>query len=673
MKKIFCLSLLLNLMFFNTLCFANLSPSQEYKHPCYNKLYLDEDKYEKINRKIFNTNLKLNNIIARKVHVLWASLLPLFVIDALNCAYSNIEYPKRVVSSLLQKDFDAIKHESKRFLINSTLGIAGLLDVAKKYFDLEMYNEDMEQALACCKVKCGSYLVLPFISSTTSRDVFGRIFDFLLNPTTYIATPITAIVKMGLLINRTAYIQPILKMVQSNFVDPYDIARKFFGVEKYIKLSNYDRKEVLSNIKENYDEIELVDSSKSNLQVKGKIENSENLIVNEYLDKELDADILLSDYNSQNPVLDSMRTALYDVKNGKKNFWHELSFWNNDFSKKIKTANITLSPDNKKYKIKYLLQKNKTSPLVIIFPSIGEGVNNSHSTVLAQTFFAEGYSVLILGSHFQWEFLNSIDKEHKLGNIKEDIKYINLLINNSIEYLSKKYDRVFLQRTAIGTSLGGYSVLFLANSQFEDGANNIDKFISICPPFELLYAISQIDEIIDSVQKYPDDLKQKVAITSAKVIRALNNKEKIIKDFDALPFSNYEAKLISAFIFHQKLSDLIYATEKRNASNFNHKDFYEMAYKMNFSDYINKYLLVNNSRDELKEITSLASLSNYFINKDNYIIFHSLDDYLTNKNQLKELKSYCEDKLVLFSNGAHLGFLYRDEFHNALKKQISLN
>ena len=38
----------------------------------------------------------------------------------------------------------------------------------------------------------------------------------------------------------------------------------------------------------------------------------------------------------------------------------------------------------------------------------------------------------------------------------------------------------------------------------------------------------------------------------------------------------------------------------------------------------------------------------------------------------KELKGFCDDKLVLFSNGAHLGFLYRDEFINELKSEIKL-
>ena len=356
-----------------------------------------------------------------------------------------------------------------------------------------------------------------------------------------------------------------------------------------------------------------------------------------------------------------------------KSIWSENAVWNRSFNKKIKNAAVEISPNANKYNFRYVLQKNKQSPLVIIFPSIGEGVNSSHSNVMAKMFYKQGYSVVIIGSHFQWEFLKSLDKNYKVGFIKEDVKYINKLLNNIISYLSNKYDRVFLNRTAIGTSLGAYAVLFLANEQYEQGANNIDKFIAICPPYELLYAVNQIDEIIESWQEYPDDFKKKIALTTAKVLRAFKEKEKLHKNFKTMPFSNYEAKLISAFIFHQKLSDLVYTIEKINNPDFDVKLVYEMIHNLNFKDYIKKYLLESHSYEEIKSTNTLSSISNYLINRDNYIIYHSLDDYLISKNQLKELKSYCDDKLVLFNNGAHLGFLYRDEFINILTQEINLD
>ena len=670
MKKLTALILLLNIIISNIVCADELI-KPNLKYPSYSALYLNEDKFEDINRKVFYLNLKLNKLFVKRVHILWASLFPNFVIDSLNSVYSNIQYPKRLVSSLLQHDFEAVKHETKRFFINTTLGVAGLMDVADKFFDLELYNEDMEQALAKCKVKCGNYLVLPFVSSITTRDMYGRILDFLLTPTTYIASPVAAAVKLGLLINRTMFIQPIVKMVESSFVDPYDVAKKFYGVEKYIKLSNYDRKNVLASIKDDYDEVDLTDNKTEKvLQVKGSIKG-ENLIVSMPND-ELKADIVLNDFNPQNPILDSMRTALFDIIEDERSIWGENAIWNRNFNKKIKTASVEITPNNDKYQFRYVLQKDKKSPLVIIFPSIGEGINSSHNNIMAKMFYKQGYSVVIIGSHFQWEFLKSLDKDYKVGFIKDDVKYIDKLINNIISYLSNRYDRVFLDRTAIGTSLGAYAVLFLANEQYEKGANNIDKFIAICPPYELMYAVKQIDKIIESWQRYPNDFKQKVAITTAKVLRAYKEKEKLNKSFKTLPFSNYEAKLISAFVFHQKLSDLIYITEKRKNKNMDNKITYNMIYNSNFQDYIKNYLLEKYSYDEIENTNTLSAISNYLINKDNYKIYHSLDDYLTNKNQLKELKSYCDDKLVLFNNGAHLGFLYRDEFINALTQEINI-
>ena len=144
------------------------------------------------------------------------------------------------------------------------------------------------------------------------------------------------------------------------------------------------------------------------------------------------------------------------------------------------------------------------------------------------------------------------------------------------------------------------------------------------------------------------------------------------KNLNNLPFSNYEAKLISGYIFHQKLSDLIYTIETKKNKNIDKKELYKAIYNSNFNDYINNYLLVKYNKEELEKTNTLSSISDYLINKDNYIIFHSLDDYLTNKSQLKELKGFCDDKLVLFNNGAHLGFLYRDEFINKLKEEIKL-
>ena len=78
MKKIISLFLLINLLFSN-LCFATTIQAHK-KYPSISEFYINEDTNEYFNRKIFNFNLKLNKLLAKKIHILWASLIPNFVI-----------------------------------------------------------------------------------------------------------------------------------------------------------------------------------------------------------------------------------------------------------------------------------------------------------------------------------------------------------------------------------------------------------------------------------------------------------------------------------------------------------------------------------------------------------------------------------------------------------------
>ena len=181
----------------------------------------------------------------------------------------------------------------------------------------------------------------------------------------------------------------------------------------------------------------------------------------------------------------------------------------------------------------------------------------------------------------------------------------------------------------------------------------------------------QVDKISQDWNNSPDDFKQKVASTAAKVLRLFDVKDEIDTEINNLPFSEDEGKLITSFIMHQKLSDLIYTMEK--STERKSSDIYPKINNMGYEDYTKKYLLSadDNDCDDLIYETSLHSISGYLQNNDNYKIYHSMNDYLTNTQQLKKLKEYAQEKLVLFDNGAHLGFLYRHEFIDDLKNTIA--
>ena len=87
------------------LCDVPLVVAQEYKYPDFAMEYLGPDKYENYNRKMFNFDLGLNKYVIRPIHTLWATVMPQFGMDRIYGISHNIEFPIRLVSSLVQKDF----------------------------------------------------------------------------------------------------------------------------------------------------------------------------------------------------------------------------------------------------------------------------------------------------------------------------------------------------------------------------------------------------------------------------------------------------------------------------------------------------------------------------------------------------------------------------------------
>ncbi len=678
----------------------------ETKYPDYGYEFLGEDRWEGLNRKIFNFNLGLNKYAIRPIHILWSSIMPEYGMDRIQGITNNIEYPIRLVSSLIQRDFQISKNETIRFFTNTVLGLGGMFDPAKHLFKIEQSSENMEQALAGCKMKTGRYFVFPVLSFTCFRGLIGKVLDTALNPGSYIATPVLAAVKAGLTINKTSYMQPLIKMVESTYADPYEIAKKIYAIDNYIKCANLDRidiKELLVvPVEENE---ELTKAKPSVIEVKKstteqpidkkedfvKIEVSSEIVLPDLLfggtnldevlknhsaeNFKLGADMFLPGYNPQTPVIDSMRTALFDLPGVDESVWNELSVWNRSFSKRIRNSSVNIFEGSEDYKFRYILQKDRKAPLAVIYPSIGEGVMSSHSVLLAKLFYDEGYSVVIQGSHFQWEFVKSMEKGYKPGLPARDSESLRLVTSKIIDSLHNKYGCEFKEKVFIGTSFGALASLFLADKEYKNNTLGNTRYIAICPPVELMYAMSQIDKNTDEWNKSPEDLKQRVAMTAAKVMKLYESRDSLDStgEINSLPFTDDEAKLITGFIMHQKLSDLVFTME--NGSKSTKSDIYQTLNNMNYQDYAEKYLLSSEDCgvDSLAYEVSLHSISEYLVNCDNYKIYHSLTDYLTNNKQLKKLKEYSQDKVVLIDNGAHLGFLYRQEFIDDLKETISLN
>ncbi len=144
------------------------------------------DPWEGFNEKMFSFNRGVDRWFLKPVAKGYDLVLPDVVQIGVRNAISNIDVIRRLVNNLLQLKFGGAGREVARFTINSTIGIAGLIDVAKLGFGIDESDEDTGQTLGVYGVKPGPYLVLPLLSVMTVRDGIGSIFDRAMNPLLYV-------------------------------------------------------------------------------------------------------------------------------------------------------------------------------------------------------------------------------------------------------------------------------------------------------------------------------------------------------------------------------------------------------------------------------------------------------------------------------------------------------
>jgi phospholipid-binding lipoprotein MlaA len=158
------------------------------------RLHLDEtdteefdyDPWEPFNEKMFSFNYKLDRYVIKPVAKVYNEIVLDGEKQAIRNAYENVAMPKRFVNSLLQGKFNGAGRELSRFVINTTLGVGGMADVAKYQFHLEQSDENTGKTLSHYGAGPGPYLVLPFLAPLTVRNAVGYAFDLALDPINYV-------------------------------------------------------------------------------------------------------------------------------------------------------------------------------------------------------------------------------------------------------------------------------------------------------------------------------------------------------------------------------------------------------------------------------------------------------------------------------------------------------
>jgi len=140
------------------------------------------DPFERINRVTFSFNVGLDRVLLKPLASGYDNYTPKVAKTGVRNFFNNLDDVRVGVNDLLQLNFTQAAKDFGRFAVNSTVGVAGLFDVAQPAFDLDKNRQDFGKTLAHWGVGSGPYLVLPIIGPSTARDALGFSVDTVVDP-----------------------------------------------------------------------------------------------------------------------------------------------------------------------------------------------------------------------------------------------------------------------------------------------------------------------------------------------------------------------------------------------------------------------------------------------------------------------------------------------------------
>jgi phospholipid-binding lipoprotein MlaA len=178
------------------------------------------------NRAMFHFNDKFYFWVLKPVARGYRAVVPSLVRIGVKNFFTNLTTPIRLANCILQWKWRAANAEFARFMLNSTVGVLGFGNPAKKYPKLNSSEEDLGQTLGAYGIGNGFYLVWPVLGPSTLRDSVGLVGDGFLNPVYYVK-PIEAAlgIKAYEILNETSFKIGDYESLKKAAINPYEALR----------------------------------------------------------------------------------------------------------------------------------------------------------------------------------------------------------------------------------------------------------------------------------------------------------------------------------------------------------------------------------------------------------------------------------------------------------------
>ena len=208
------------------------------------------DMWEGWNRGTQDFNDDVDKMVLKPVAKGYDAITPEPIDEGVTNFFSNLNDVGVMINDVLQFKMLQAGMDLSRFIINSSIGLGGMIDVASMV-DLPKHNEDFGQTLGYWGVPSGPYLVLPFVGPSSPRDLVGMIGDAAMNPLTYVSI-------FGGAVGSAA-------SGGASAVDVTDTRAGLMSTEKVVEEGSVDRYDFIKSSYQQHREYEIHDGNPPNV------------------------------------------------------------------------------------------------------------------------------------------------------------------------------------------------------------------------------------------------------------------------------------------------------------------------------------------------------------------------------------------------------------------------
>jgi len=189
----------------------------------------ENDPWEPFNRGMYRMNYVIDGLVLKPITQVYRGVMPEKGQEMVHNFVMNLQEPITFGNSVLQGDPQNSFVTLWRFLLNSTVGVGGLFDVASEV-GLKGRKTDFGQTLALYGVESGPYLFLPIIGPSGARDGLGRVADAFMHPAMYVDNQGTSIALWAITaVDTRSDHYDLIEDIQKSSLDPYVTFRSAYG------------------------------------------------------------------------------------------------------------------------------------------------------------------------------------------------------------------------------------------------------------------------------------------------------------------------------------------------------------------------------------------------------------------------------------------------------------